>query len=97
MEPRERQLVIGEKSGCMQALHGDHLDNAPARLNRLAVRLRMMPADFTWPLHRPSLAYPDGPYPVLLAQSVARHPDRTAIIFRDQRLTYRERATERPS
>ena len=46
--------------------------------------------DFIWPLHRPPLAYPQGPYPVLFAASVARQPDRTAIVFRHQRLTYRE-------
>ena len=46
--------------------------------------------DFIWPLHRPPLDYPRGPYPVLFAASVARQPDRTAIVFRHQRLTYRD-------
>jgi long-chain acyl-CoA synthetase len=50
----------------------------------------MAPADFVWPLHRPPLVYPDAPYPSLLARTVERSPDRTAIVFHDQRLTYRE-------
>jgi long-chain acyl-CoA synthetase len=50
----------------------------------------MDPAAFLWPLHRPPLQYPDAPYTRLLAQTLARSPDRTALIFHDQRLTFRE-------
>src|SRR5262245_3215463 len=57
--------------------------------NRLALR-RMVAAEIIWPLHRPPLRYPHGSYPALLAATVARHPERTAIVFRHQQITYRE-------
>jgi len=50
----------------------------------------MEPSTLIWPLHRPPLDYPDAPYASLLAATVARQPDRTAIVFRRQHITYRE-------
>lgn len=41
-------------------------------------------------LFRPSLQYPDYSYAEMLAQTAARYPEHTAIVFNDANLTYRE-------
>lgn len=41
-------------------------------------------------LSRPRLTYPDIPYGEMLARPATLFPERTAIVFRDTRLTFRE-------
>lgn len=49
-----------------------------------------MPSSTTSALFRPPLAIPDVPYDHLLRQVAEQHPERPAIIFHNQVLTYRE-------
>ncbi len=41
-------------------------------------------------LYRPRLTYPDIPYGEMLAHPVSLYPERVAIVFKDQSLTFRE-------
>src|SRR5258708_30713911 len=41
-------------------------------------------------LFRPPVDFPDAPYDHLLRKAAAQNPDRTAIIYHDLMLTYRE-------
>jgi len=45
---------------------------------------------FRWELFRPRLRYPTVPYHGLLQRTVDRFPDKTAVIFDAQRLTFRD-------